>query len=651
MALTKKQIISKTLRANSRVASLMLCVIALMTCVSVTFAWFGSTFEDLNTVITMGDYTANISVYDTDCNELTNKTASNGEDVSFDNTLHKEGWSSGDVSAYYIYADNIGDIDIKTYLTFASDFVSEDGKDLSDKVQHFAFYVKDISDECQDANGMLNFIKNNKLPSSVFVKANGFTFADADSVLAGTVEGKSRKAFALYYCCYNLPDEYVSSNNSFMFNATIVTSQAGMPSSNLPFDLVEAENKIINSVPDTTGTTNLVTQSTTTPNITEAEEATEATESSNSKPAKKETWVWKFNDKSKKTVTITEYNGKDKNVTVPSLAEGALVTGLARGFVKSDKVEKITIPACVTDIHTEAFCYGKIKTLVIQNRTTVKDKVYTSIFKSVGNVIYNADMTALVMYVPSLPAKEFKVPATVNTIYDYAFSGCKNLKTISIKNVNYFSSLTFYGSSIKDIKLYNDNVVMSAGTNVFGKMSEVTIHVLAKHGESYKTALATKGYKVKADLKADIYQNYKTVESAGIKYMILNNGDVYNGVAYDIEGYKQFVIVIGYNGIPEDGVVTIPETIACDSKSYRVAGIANGAFKDCKELKSIVLPGSQVVYTSGSFEGCNNLATIQLNDVIIYNPPIKDEEATEVEPTTVEAPDPTDNTVSTESNE
>ena len=87
MALTKKQIITKTLRANSRMASLMLCVIALLTCVSVTFAWFGSTFENLNTVITMGDYTANFSIYDTDCNELTSMTASNGEDVSFDNTL------------------------------------------------------------------------------------------------------------------------------------------------------------------------------------------------------------------------------------------------------------------------------------------------------------------------------------------------------------------------------------------------------------------------------------------------------------------------------------------------------------------------------------------------------------------------------------
>ena len=650
VALTKKQIITKTLRANSRIASLMLCVIALLTCVSVTFAWFGSTFENLNTVITMGDYTANFSIFDTDCNELTSMTASNGEDVSFDNTLYKDGWSSGDVSAYYIYADNTGDIDIKTYLSFACDFVSETGEDLSENIQYFAFYVKDISDACTEANGMLNYIRNNELPSSNFVKANGFTFADASSVLAGTVESKNCKAFALYYCCYNLPDEYVSSENSFMMNTTILTSQAGMPASNLLFDVEDVENKIINSVPETTVATTPSTEKATTPKGTEAEEVTESTESS-SKPAKKDTWVWKYNDESKKTVTVTEYNGHDKNITVPSVAKGALVTGLARGFVKSTAVEKITVPACVSDIHYDAFCYANVKSVNIQNRTTVNGKVYTSPYKSVDSVIYNADMTALVKYLPSLTAKEFKVPASVNTIYDNAFSGTSKLKTVSIKNVNYFSSLTFYGSSITDIKLYNDNIVMSAGDDVFGDKAEVTIHVLTSHKESYKTAPATNGYKVKADLKSDIYQNYKTTESNGLKYMILNSGDMYKGIEYDLKGYSQFVIVIGYTSIPDDGTVVIPESIICDGKGYQVAGIADEAFKNCKGLKKVVLPNNKVEYSSNAFDGCNNLGSIQLDDAIVYNPPIKDESATETETTSEEAVDPTNNTVDTEPTE
>lgn len=650
VALTKKQIITKTLRANTRMASLLLCVIALLTCVSVTFAWFGSTFENLNTVITMGDYTANISIFDTDCNEITNKTASNGEDVSFDNTLYKDGWSSGDVSAYYIYADNTGDIDIKTYLSFACDFISDSGEDLSENVKYFAFYVKDISEDCVEANGMMNYIRNNELPSSVFIKANGFTFADASSVLAGTIESKSCKAFALYYCCYNLPDEYVSSENSFMLNTTILTSQAGMPSSNLPFDVEDVEDKIVNSVPETTVVTAPTTEETTTPKGTEAEEVTESTEST-TKPAKKDLWVWKYNDESKKTVTITEYNGKDKNVTVPSLAKGALVTGLARGFVKSTAVEKITVPACVTDIHYDAFCYANIKSVNVQSRTTVNGKVYTSPYKTVDNVIYNADMTALVKYIPSLTAKEYKVPASVNTIYDNAFSGSSKLKTVSVKNVNYFSSLTFYGCSITDIKLYNDNIVMGAGNDVFGDKSEVTIHVLTSHKDSYKTAPVTNGYKVKADLKSDVYQNYKVVESDGLKYMILNSGDMYNGVEYELKGSSQFVIVIGYTSISEDGTVVIPESIICDGKGYQVAGISNGAFNNCKELKSVVLPNNKVQYTSNAFDGCGNLGSIQLDDAIVYNPPIKDESATETELTTEETVDPTNTTGETEPTE
>lgn len=648
VALTKKQIITKTLRANSRMASLMLCVIALLTCVSVTFAWFGSTFENLNTVITMGDYSADITIYDVDGNQLTNKSASNGEDVSFDNTQHQTGWSSGDVSAYYIYASNTGDIDIKAYLSFASEFISSTSGDLSDNVKHFAFMVKDISEDCIESNGMLNFIHYNELPSSVFVKANGYTFADASSVLAGEVESGTSKAFALYYCCYDLPDEYVSSDYSFMLNTKIITSQAGMPASNLILDDEAISDKIVNSVTDTTPVTDPTAASTTAPQPS-TEVATEATEATEA--AEKDEWVWKYNGEDKKTVTITEYNGDDKEIIVPALAQGALVTGIARGFVKSTSVEKITVPACVTTIDADAFCYANVKSINIQTRTTVKDKVYTSPYKTVNNVIYSADMTALIKYLPSLQANEFMVPESVNTIYDNAFSGSSNLKLVSIKNVNYFSSLTFKGSSIKEIRLYNDDVVIGAGDNVFGDKSGVTIHVLSKLKDAYKIAPVVDGYTVKADIKSDIYQSYTRTELNGLKYIILDSGEKYNGVEYSFKGYSEFVIVYGYSSIPEDGTVIIPESIVCDNKVYQVAAITDGAFKNCKTLKTVVLPNHKVVYTSGSFEGCDNLGTIQYNDVIVYNPAIKETAATEIETKTKETVNPTDGDVETEPTE
>ena len=227
--MVKKQIITRALRVNSRAASLLLCIIALLTCVSVTFAWFGSTFENLNTVITMGDYSAEISIYDADANKVESKSASNGESVSFDNTQTMSGWSSGSVYAYYIYAQNTGDIDIKTYLSFDSEFISNAGSDYSENKKHFAFVVKDITEKCEQANGFIPFIENNQLPTAEFIHQNGTTFDKASSTLAGTVKSGQSSAYALYYCCYDLPNEFVNSSYNFILNTSVITAQAGMP--------------------------------------------------------------------------------------------------------------------------------------------------------------------------------------------------------------------------------------------------------------------------------------------------------------------------------------------------------------------------------------------------------------------------------------
>lgn len=646
--MTKKEIITKTLRANSRVASLMLCIIALLTCVSVTFAWFGSTFENLNTVITMGDYSANISVYDADGNKVENKSASNGETVSFDNTQKMNGWASGNVYAYYIYAQNTGDIDIKTYLSFDSEFVSAQGDNYADNKKHFAFAVKDITEDCEKTNGFLPYIDNAQLPTAEYVRKNGKSFAESSSALAGTVKSGYGSAYALYICCYDLPNEYVSSAYNFILNTKIITSQAGMPESQVMLENGEVDEVLINSLLNTTTS------------ATEATDATDATEQTKPQPSTQVTtqnttnsvaeWVWEYNDTKAGTAVLKAYNGSSTDVVLPSVVDGALVTELGDNLLSKTSVTKVTVPACVTSFGINTFNTAKLKTVLFQTRTEVFDKIYTSPFKLVGNAIYTDDMTSLVRYLPQAGDTEFVVPESVTTIYDNAFSGCKKLDTVSVKNVDCFSTLTFNGSAVKNIRLYNDVVVMSTGSNVFGNKSVVTIHVLGSMKNAYKSATSVNGYTVKADLKADIYQNYPRTEIGGLKYLILESGDEYNGTVYSPKGYNEFVIVSGYTTIPNDGVVIVPETVVCDGKVYHVAGIADGAFKNCKTLKTLVLPNKDIVYSSKAFEGCDNLGLIQNNDVLPYNPPIKEtaalntksEDSDETEPSTDGETEPTE---------
>lgn len=648
--LTKKQMITKTFRAHTRMTTLLLCIVAMLTCVSVTFAWFGSTFENLNTVITMGNYSADVCVYDEDGNVVESMTANNGETVSFDNTQKKSGWSSGDVSVYYIYADNTGEIDIKTYFAFASQFLSADGEEIEENKASFSYLVKDVTKDAENANGVANLIKEYKIPNAEVVRANGKTFAEEDSVLAGKIDSGKSAVYALYFCCYDLANEYVSSDYSFEFNTKIITSQAGAP---------EATTKIDDEDFSELGNTlNTIPSSETTEPSTSVQSATQQTTVSattanpaNTQSSPKNEWVWKYNNSNKTTATILEYNGTASSVTIPSLADGAVVTALGDNLFKNSKTQTVTVPACVTSFATDTFTSANLRTVKFQTRTTVSDKIYESPFTSDSKAIYTADKTSLVRFLPQNKDNGYVVPENIKAIYDKAFSGCASLTTLSMKNVNYVSALTFSGSSIKEFRLYNEEAVTAVGINVFGNTNSVTIRTLPSMKNVYKDSMAVKGYKVKNDLETDIYRNYPTTECGGLTYVLLKNNSEYKGVTYTLAGCNEFVVVTGCKSVSDDGVVIIPDTIICDNKVYNVAGISDGAFKNCKKLTTLVLPDSDIAYTSKAFEGCDNLGLIQNNEVVPFVSKIEETSALPTESDKKDDTQPTDGDDSTEPTE
>lgn len=648
--LTKKQMITKTFRAHTRMTTLLLCIVAMLTCVSVTFAWFGSTFENLNTVITMGNYSADVCVYDEDGNVVESMTANNGETVSFDNTQKKSGWSSGDVSVYYIYADNTGEIDIKTYFAFASQFLTASGEEIEENKASFSYLVKDVTKDAENANGVANLIKEYKIPNAEVIRANGKTFAEEDSVLAGKIDSRKSAVYALYFCCYDLANEYVSSDYSFEFNTKIITSQAGAP---------EATTKIDDEDFSELGNTlNTIPSSETTEPSTSVQSATQQTTVSattanpaNTQSSPKNEWVWKYNNANKTTATILEYNGTASSVTIPSLADGAVVTALGDNLFKNSKTQTVTVPACVTSFATDTFTSANLRTVKFQTRTTVSDKIYESPFTSDSKAIYTADKTSLVRILPQNKDNGYVVPENIKAIYDKAFSGCASLTTLSMKNVNYVSALTFSGSSIKEFRLYNEEAVTAVGINVFGNTNSVTIRTLPSMKNVYKDSMAVKGYKVKNDLETDIYRNYPTTECGGLTYVLLKNNSEYKGVTYTLAGCNEFVVVTGCKSVSDDGVVIIPDTIICDNKVYNVAGISDGAFKNCKKLTTLVLPDSDIAYTSKAFEGCDNLGLIQNNEVVPFVSKIEETSALPTESDKKDDTQPTDGDDSTEPTE
>lgn len=636
----KKQMITHTIRTNTRVLSLFLSIIALLTCVSVTFAWFGSTFENLNTVITMGNYSANISVYSQKGDMLVSKKASNGENVSFDNSDSRSGWASGDVSCYYIYADNTGDINIKTYLSFASAFISTqsgNSNDLDSAKSHFSYFVKDVTNDSEASGGLTNMAKSEKLPTAEYIHSNGSTFASSDSVCAGTVNAGKNKVYALYFCCYDLPDALVSSDYGFVFNTSVITTQEGAPQGSFNTDDNAVQKAMIDALRSTTqnkSTQNKTTQSTTSATLPST--TVNSTQQSTTAQATTENeWEWEYNDSSKKTVCLTAYNGSKSEIIIPSAVDNAVITKLGDSLFENSSVKSVVVPACVTDFGADTFGKSTIKSLSFQTKTTVLGKVYSSEYASDSKAVYTADKTALVRYLPQNKSKSFTVAREVTTIYDNAFAGSSYLETLSMYNVGYVGTLTFANSSIKNFCLYGQNAVSAAGANVFGSKTSVTIHTLKSMESSYKTVSGVKGYKLKSDLKNNIYENALKTEIDGIKYVIIDNETSYEGVEYSMKGYAKIAVVCGYSKIQNDGVVIVPDVIVCDNTAYKVAAIGNNAFKNCRSLKHVVLANHGISYSSNSFDGCTNLELIQFNDVLPYAKSAKETAALPTEKSTV----------------
>ncbi|MDE5745149.1 MAG: leucine-rich repeat protein [Paramuribaculum sp.] len=79
------------------------------------------------------------------------------------------------------------------------------------------------------------------------------------------------------------------------------------------------------------------------------------------------------------------------------------------------------------------------------------------------------------------------------------------------------------------------------------------------------------------------------------------------------EDGKDVVKVTGGKPDP-DGTLRIPDEIRIGGKIYPVTEIGDGAFKDCTDIKSVVIPPSVETIGKEAFSGCTNLEEIIVED-------------------------------------
>lgn len=155
-----------------------------------------------------------------------------------------------------------------------------------------------------------------------------------------------------------------------------------------------------------------------------------------------------------KTVGISDYNGSETELEIPSVINGYTVTEIESWtFAECKSLTTVTIPNSVTTIGVGVFSGCESLTSInvdIDNQCFSNDEY---------GVLFNKDKTELIQYPAGNSRTEYIIPENVTTLGHYAFYGCSLLKSIIIpEGVTMIGAIAF-----KDCTSLEEVVYLATG--------------------------------------------------------------------------------------------------------------------------------------------------------------------------------------------
>ncbi len=312
--------------------------------------------------------------------------------------------------------------------------------------------------------------------------------------------------------------------------------------------------------------------------------------------------------------------------TVTELGDGA--------FSRCTKLTSVNIPDGITEIGM--FTFSDCKALTSLHIPASVEKMYAYVFegcfslktltvdeenqyfKSVDDVIYNKDMTTLILYAPKKECTAFDVPSTVKIIDSYAFQSA-GLKTVTLPDeLNEIGYAAFIKSSVESIKIPAS--VTKLGSLVFSKCNSLT-SVVFEDGITIKEIPYSAFSSSSALESIEIPKSVEVIESVAFSYCTnLKNvsiSDKITKVGNDAFRNTALLKSMSYsNGVKYlDGwAVDLKYGVENITIKEGTKGLADGFFNFDSVIKTISLPASLQYVGEQSFLSSENIISVTVAD-------------------------------------
>ena len=335
-----------------------------------------------------------------------------------------------------------------------------------------------------------------------------------------------------------------------------------------------------------------------------------------------------------------------KNTKIPSS-----VTRIGeRAFWDCSELTSIEIPSSVTRIGYGAFdgCSG-LTSINVEAGNVVydsRDNCNAIIEKETNTLIQGCKNTKIPPSVTSIGEAAFsdcsgltriKIPSSVTSIGNYAFRDCIGLKDVYYTGTQeQWNAISFgYGGDASDVFVIYDedldeNISIPFTLHCNSSESAPSASPSPKSSEQPSVApSATPSEKPSAAPSAapsvtpseqpsakPSAAPSKTPEAdvpAAGTTLKEKTGREYKVTKSDSSKGKPSVTLTKLSAKEKKAKkVTIPKTVTVDNVEYQVTGIKAKAFKNSKKLQSIVIPDTITEIGASSFEGCKNLKSVTI---------------------------------------